>query len=130
MNFYRCNDCGQVIKKYIDNEKVVTCCNEPMMLLEPSLVEANDEVHQVHVRHVGNFVNIHLPNHPMKAVHHIAFITLKTNRNHQTIPIALNMKPEVTFVVDFEEHIESIYVYCSIHGLINLSLDGINKEIN
>lgn len=121
MNFYRCQICGQVVMKHVDYQNNLTCCKQELELMNTNVEDVADDIHNIEVRHVGNFLNVTVKNHPMKHIHHIAFIALKTNLNYQTKPLCVDQSPEALFVVDMEEEIEYVYAYCNIHGLLSFT---------
>lgn len=123
MKFYKCVECERINLALIDKDSVINCCGKELELLSSTVIEETDLEHQIKIRQVGNFFTISL-DHPMKAIHNISFIAIKTNKEYQIKHLLLTDKPEITFLVDMEALVESVYVYCSLKGLIKLDINN------
>ena len=115
--FYKCNHCGNVVEKVVDNKVPVFCCGQKMEELVPNTVEASGEKHIPQVTLLGEGrikVEVGSVPHPMLEEHHIAFIYVETDRGG--IRVDLKDKPEAEIYVG-DANVTAVYEYCNLHGL-------------
>ena len=119
MDFYRCKHCGNIIA-YVENRGVnVVCCGEEMQLLHPNTVDAAVEKHVPVVEVDGNVVTVTVgaAPHPMTEEHHIAWISLHTEKGNQRKPLPSTGEPKAVFSLTDDDRALAAYEYCNIHGL-------------
>jgi len=109
----------------------MTCCEEETIELEPNRDELIVNEHKPKVRRIGNFITIDVGelSHPMINIHFIEFIMIETNEGFQCKQLRPNDKPQVSFLVELEETLINVYVYCSVHGLFDLD-EITEKEVD
>ena len=115
--FYKCNHCGNVIEKVVDNNVPVVCCGEKMQELIPNTVDASGEKHVPVVTCLDDCrikVEVGSVAHPMTPEHHISFIYVETENGG--IRVNLKDKPEAVICVSHDKPI-AVYEYCNLHGL-------------
>lgn len=123
MKLYHCLRCNQVFIGLFDSKTSMTCCGQNLEELQITSTE-EQEMHQPIIRQVGNFFTVTIGNqdHPMLEVHQVKFILIKTNQGIQYKLLETGKKPQVTFILDYDEMVEEIYAYCNLGGLIHLAL--------
>lgn len=121
MKFYRCTNCDQVYMILKDSQKPMTCCELETIKLSENENKDESESHKPHIRKVGNFVTMTLPNHPMIDVHHLDFICLETNKGFQFKSLENQELPKAEFILSKGEEIVNVYVYCNVHSLWSLN---------
>lgn len=115
--FYKCNHCGNVVLKIVDNNVPIFCCSEKMTELIPNTVDASGEKHVPIVNYIDDLhikVDIGSVAHPMSEEHHIAFIYVETDNGG--IMVNLEDKPEAIICVG-KSKVIAVYEYCNLHGL-------------
>ena len=115
--FYKCNHCGNVIEKVVDNKVPVVCCGEKMQELIPNTVDASGEKHVPVVTRLDDCrikVEVGSVAHPMTPEHHISFIYVETENGG--IRVNLKDKPEAVVCVCHDKPV-AVYEYCNLHGL-------------
>lgn len=75
--------------------------------------------HEIYLRKTGNIVTITAGlDHPMIDVHHIKFMIIETMHGTFLWRFELNSESSVTLFLAHDDEIEKVYVYCSVHGLL------------
>jgi superoxide reductase len=116
IKFYKCNKCGTIVDKILDNSDSLTCCDEKMQELIPNTVDAAQEKHvPVYERSEDEVVvRVGEVEHPMEKDHYIMWIAQVSD--NQTTRIRLY--PEQGTEVRFKYIPQStLYAYCNKHGL-------------
>ena len=117
--FYICEHCGNVIIKVKDKKVPVVCCGEKMEELIPGTIDASLEKH-VPIYNIENnkiAINVGSVEHPMTEEHFIEFVYVQTNFGEQVKFLKPNQKPIISFNLDENETVESVFAYCNLHGL-------------
>lgn len=120
MKLYKCNKCGQVIRKVIETEAPLICCGEEMKEISPKeneegLNEKHIPVFKRHKNKVITYVGEIL--HPSTKDHYIEWILLETNKGSHHKSLKPGDKPEAIFYLEDDEVVEAIYAYCNLHSL-------------
>jgi len=118
MKFHYCPICNQLYLKLIDTENEMICCEEPTEVL---ISNSEQGEHTPIIRKIGNFVTISVDkSHPIIDVHHISVIVMETNKGYQIKHLKINEEAKVSYILDNQEDIVNIYVFCNVHLLNSL----------
>lgn len=119
VKFYKCNHCGQIVIKVLDNNVSLMCCGEKMMELVPNTTDAANEKHVPVVTVSGHevLVQVGSVNHPMLAEHHIAWIYLETTKGLYQKNLKPGDDPKAIFYLEDDEDVIKAYAYCNLHSL-------------
>ncbi|HDS16077.1 MAG TPA: desulfoferrodoxin [Proteobacteria bacterium] len=114
---YKCELCGAVVEVLDLGADDLTCCNEPMVRLEPGTVDASREKHVPVIEKVDGGVKVKVGSvaHPMEEKHFIEFIEIIADGKICRKFLAPGEAPEAFFATS----VNSIVAreYCNIHGL-------------
>ena len=118
VKFYKCETCGNVALKVVDEGPTLVCCGNPMVELATNL-DGAPEKHIPSVQIEGSTVDVQIGAelHPELEVHHIMFICLVTEKGYQIVPIEAGIAPRAVFTVNPEDTPLKVYEYCNVHGL-------------
>ena len=113
---YRCSTCGGVVE-VLHSGAVMSCCGNPMTLLEGNAVDGAKEKHVPVVNVVDEGVRVIVGDveHPMQPDHYIEWIELVTPTQVLRKELKPGERPEAVF------HVQEKYLYarayCNLHGL-------------
>lgn len=117
--FFRCNNCGNVVVKYVDSGVPLVCCGRQMEELVPKTEDTMAEKHLPVVTRLDDFtlkVQVGSVPHPMLPEHAIRFIYLETEGGGM-IRFLPNYAPaEAVFHIGRCKPV-AVYEYCNLHGL-------------
>lgn len=118
VKFLICEKCGNLVGVVNDSGAPVSCCGEPMKVLEAGVTDAAAEKHVPAVTVDGNTVRVSVGSvaHPMTAEHSILWVYLKTDKGGHRKNLSPGDAPEVCFALCDEKPSE-VYAYCNLHGL-------------
>ena len=116
--FYRCATCGNIVIKAYDGGGEISCCGQPMEVLQPNTTDAATEKHVPVVSLEGDTLTAQVGSvtHPMDEDHFIQWIYVVTEEG----VIARCLKPGEAPVATVNlEGQKPLYVfeYCNKHGL-------------
>lgn len=116
--FFRCELCGNITALIKAGGGELSCCGQPMKLLEPNFTEASTEKHipVVTVEEGKAIVEVGSAPHPMTKEHYIEWIFLCSENKGQRIELKPGDEPKAVFYIGNEE-ITTVYAYCNLHGL-------------
>ena len=120
MKLYQCSLCGQIITKIKDTQIPVVCCGQEMVEIFP---KHEDKVlgdkHVPVIDKKGNNVTITIGSvpHPMSKEHYIEWVVLETNKRSYRHCFKPGDVPQTRFIIDKDEKVEAVYVYCNLHSL-------------
>ncbi|MCD8316786.1 MAG: desulfoferrodoxin [Eggerthellaceae bacterium] len=119
VTFYKCETCGNIAIKVIDDGPELVCCGKPMTKLVAGSTDAATEKHvpAVSVEETHVHVNVGDVAHPMQPEHYINLICCVTDKGYTIHKLSSDVAPETDFYVGPEEHPEKVYEYCNLHGL-------------
>lgn len=119
MKIYKCEICGNLVYLLEDGGGTLTCCDEPMTLLEAKEADMKLEKHVPVINVSGNHVTVTVGStiHPMEEKHYITKIFVKYNNKVVTFDLHPNEKPVVEFDILEEFNKLEVYEYCNLHGL-------------
>jgi len=114
---YKCSHCGIVAEVLSPGDGTLTCCNEPMVLLEENTTDAAQEKHVPVIDKIDGGVKVTVGSvaHPMGDDHYIEWIEILAGG--KTYRQALNPgdTPEAIFAVDAPNIVAR--ASCNLHGL-------------
>jgi superoxide reductase len=114
--FYKCERCGNIVALLVKGGGTLSCCGEPMKLLEAKSSEAGMEKHLPVIEHKGAELSVKVGSvpHPMLEEHHIVFIALVSDGHLVVHYLKAGDKPETSF-----RNVPhgTVYSYCNVHGL-------------
>ncbi len=117
---YRCNICGNMIEVLHIGTGIVTCCNQPMELLDEKTGDLGPEKHIPIIEETENGIKVNVGEipHPMEDNHCIEWIEIIANDKVYRKVLKPDEKPEAEFNIKLE-NIDEIQAreYCSIHSL-------------
>lgn len=116
--FYRCETCGNLVYLMNEGGGTLTCCGEPMTLLDPNTVEASGEKHipVITVKDSQVTVNVGSVDHPMTDAHYIEWIFLCAGEEILCRRLNPGDAPKAEFCVQDADTVTA-YAYCNLHGL-------------
>ena len=117
--FYKCAKCGNIAIKVVDGGGTMSCCGEPMQVLEANTTDAAKEKHVPVIEAKGSQVTVKIGSapHPMVEAHYIQWVYLQTKNGGQFHYFAPGDAPEATFALAEGDAAVAAYEYCNLHGL-------------
>ncbi len=117
LGFYKCLICGNIVEVYVGAKGELTCCNQPMELMQELEADSSTEKHVPVVEKIqgGYKVVVGSTLHPMQEEHYIEWIELVVDNKAYTKFLAPDDSPEAIFMVEGE----NVYAreHCNKHGL-------------
>lgn len=119
LEFYICENCGNIIEFVKDAGVPVMCCGRKMTQIVPNTVDAATEKHvPVYEIEDGKVqVTIGEVEHPMLPEHYIEWIAIETTHGCQRKELKPGDAPKACFGLCDGEELKAVYAYCNIHGL-------------
>lgn len=119
LRFYKCEICGKIITILSDTGIETVCCGQEMQELVPNTTDGSAEKHVPAWTAEGNVVKVQIGSdpHPMTENHLISWIGLQTDRGFHFKELKPGDEPCTCFLLCEGEHAETVYAYCSLHGL-------------
>ncbi len=117
-NYYKCEECGNIVSVLDAGHGTLKCCGEPMVLLVPSNGPEGQEKHVPVVTELEGKVEVVVGSteHPMLAEHYIEWIELATATTSCRQFLSPGEAPRATFQIRTGEDY-LITIYCNVHGL-------------
>ena len=117
LQVFKCNVCGHMVEVIHDGAGTLTCCNQPMQLMEENTVDAALEKHVPVIEETaeGILVKVGSVAHPMQDEHYIEWIELLADGKVYRQFLAPGEKPEALFTIKAKD--VSAREYCNLHGL-------------
>lgn len=116
VNFYKCDECKNIIEIIEENSFNITCCGKAMKKLEANTIDAAVEKHIPVYEKVEDelVVRVGEIEHPMEKDHYIMWIAQVTENK----VIKVKLYPEQSTETRFP-YIPgaTLYSYCNKHGL-------------
>jgi len=97
--------------RLIDCDNRITCCDGVSEEFDKGNDPEECKNHQPMIHKIGNFVTIHVDNHPMLDVHHILFIFLETNQGFQFKDVSRELVAKADFILAKAEEIVDVNVF-------------------
>ena len=119
MNFYQCQNCGQIIAIVEETGMPIICCGEPMKKIAAGTADASKEKHVPVCEIAGNKIHVTVGSdaHPMTDDHYIKWIAIQTKQGNQRKCLTPGMKPEACFAICDDDEVLAVYAYCNLHSL-------------
>lgn len=116
--FFRCEVCGNIVGLVNEGGGTLTCCGQPMKLLEANTKDAALEKHVPAFKLDGNTLTVTVGEvlHPMTEEHYIQWIAVYQDKHMQRTELTPDGKPETVFTIDGNKPF-TVYEYCNLHGL-------------
>jgi superoxide reductase len=117
---FRCAICGNIVEVLQVGGGTLTCCGQPMTLVEESTADATTEKHVPFIQKTagGYLVKVgEMQSHPMLDAHFIVWIELQTDRGSYRKFLKPGDAPEAEFAVGGDEKVAGAREYCNLHGL-------------
>lgn len=117
LQVFKCNVCGNMVEGIHEGAGTLTCCNQPMQVLDENTTDAAQEKHvPVIVKKDGGFlVTVGSVAHPMVDDHWIEWIELLADGKAYRQFLNPGDKPEAFFCI--EAKAVSAREFCNLHGL-------------
>ena len=116
VNFYKCNECKNIIEIIEENSSNIICCGKAMKKLEANTVDAAVEKHIPVYEKVEDelVVRVGEIEHPMEKDHYIMWIAQVTENKVTRVKLYPEQSTETRF-----PYIpgSTLYAYCNKHGL-------------
>lgn len=116
---YKCNVCGNIVEVLHTGVGTLTCCSQPMNLLEEKTTDPEISVEKhvpiIEKDEMGVTVKVGSIPHPMEEAHHIEWIEILTEKGYSRKFLKPSDAPEASFPVKTE--ILKVRAYCNLHGL-------------
>jgi len=115
---YRCELCGNIVEVMYGGAGTLTCCNQPMRLLEENTTDAATEKHVPIVATSPDGIQVKVGSvpHPMEEAHFIQWIELIDDNTVYRRFLSPGQAPEATFTVAAGTKVVA-REYCNLHGL-------------
>lgn len=117
LEVYKCDACGNIVQVHNGGAGQLTCCDEPMELLEGKTADFKTEKHVPVIEKIdgGYKVVVGSTAHPMEEEHYIQWIELLAEGKSYVQYLKPGDAPEAVFMVDAAE--VSAREYCNKHSL-------------
>lgn len=114
---YRCNLCGNIVEVVQPAGGTLSCCGQPMELLQENSKDAALEKHVPVIEKIagGYKVSVGEVTHPMLEEHYIQWIELVAGSQVMRKYLKPGEKPEAVFLTDATDVFAR--EYCNLHGL-------------
>ena len=121
--FYRCAVCGNIVVKVNDGGGQLSCCGQPMEVVEPNSTDAAGEKHVPVVERDGRLlsVNVGSIDHPMEEAHSIQWIYVVTEEGVIIRCLKPGEAPHAEIDLGGQTPV-AVYEYCNLHGLWKIDL--------
>lgn len=116
LEVYKCEKCGNIVEVYHVGGGTLTCCGEPMKLMEEKTADSATEKHVPVVEKIdgGYKVTVGSTLHPMTAEHYIEWVELITEYGVLTAYLNPGDDPIAYFHTDAKDVVAR--EYCNVHG--------------
>ena len=113
---YKCGVCGNMTEVLHESGGTLSCCGQPMNLLQENTVDAATEKHVPVIQKIDNGYKVMVGEvpHPMLAEHFIEWIELISGELIMRKHLKPGDAPEAVFYTDATD----VYAreYCNLHG--------------
>jgi superoxide reductase len=117
---YKCAICGNMTEVLNAGGGTLSCCGQPMNLLEESNADSTTEKHVPFISKTdaGYLVKVgEMQDHPMMEAHYILWIELQTDQGNYKKFLKPGDKPQAEFTTAKDEIAVGAREYCNLHGL-------------
>ena len=118
VKYFVCEHCGNLVEVVEASGVPMMCCGQKMTELKPNTTDAAVEKHVPVVKEEAGKVTVEVSSvaHPMTEEHHIAWISLQTDKGVQRKTLDHTGAPKAEFQLAGEKAVKA-YAYCNLHGL-------------
>ena len=116
VEFYRCEECGNLVALIRKGGCTPTCCGRAMTRLAANSTDAAQEKHVPVVTREGGRIKVAVGStlHPMLPEHHIEWIALAAGDRLEFRFLKPGEEPKAEFA---EAGSGTVYEHCNLHGL-------------
>jgi superoxide reductase len=116
---YKCKDCDVMFEVLHGGEADLSCCGNPMILLDENSTDAATEKHipVIEKTNGGVLVKVGSVEHPMQDTHYIEWIEIHVGSKVYRKHLQPGDKPEAFFKIEDNEDVSYAREYCNLHGL-------------
>lgn len=116
LEVYKCDVCGSIVEVLHASFGDLSCCGQPMKLLEEGVTDAAKEKHVpvIEKTAAGCKVKVGAVPHPMEEKHYIQWIELLADGVSYTAFLKPGQAPEAEFCVKADK--VAAREYCNLHG--------------
>ena len=117
LQIYKCEVCGNIVTVLHVGGGELTCCDQPMTLLQANTTDAAREKHVPVIEKTGSGFKVRVGSvgHPMEEKHYIQWIELLADGRLHIQFLSPGQKPEAVFNIQAEK--VTAREYCNLHGL-------------
>lgn len=117
LQIYKCAVCGNIVEVVYGSNGELTCCEQPMELLDEKTADAATEKHVpvIEKSDGGYKVTVGSTLHPMEEKHYIEWIELLTGSKAYRQFLSPGDAPEAVFNVEADS--VTAREHCNVHGL-------------
>jgi superoxide reductase len=115
---YRCEVCGNIVEVLHAGVDSLSCCGQPMLLMEEKTSDpekGEKHVPVVEKTNSGILVNVGKIAHPMETAHYIEWIEVLSGGKSYKKFLNPGEKPQAEFMIKDKGII--VRAYCNMHGL-------------
>jgi superoxide reductase len=115
---YRCEICGNIVDVLHAGVDSLSCCGQPMQLLEEKISDpekGEKHVPVIETTKTGILVKVGKIPHPMQEIHYIEWIEVIAGGKVYRRFLNPQDKPEAEFCIKEKEIV--VREYCNMHGL-------------
>ena len=118
MQFFICEECGNLMGALHFSGAPMTCCGQKMKELSANTSDGAKEKHVPAVTVEDDLVTVEIGSvpHPMTDAHYIAWIYLQTEKGGQRKNLKPGDEPKAVFALH-DDKVVAVYEYCNLHGL-------------
>lgn len=118
LELYKCEVCGNLVQVVLTGQGELTCCSQPMKLLEPNSENSPiGEKHSPVVEFRDNKKFVQVMSHPMIDEHYIEFLEVyKKDKSELHLKYLKPQDIPEMDISNFSDDLEAT-AYCNIHGL-------------
>ncbi len=123
-SIYKCDVCGNVVELLYAVTDKLSCCDQPMVLMEADTVDASKEKHVpvFEKTDAGCIVKVGSVEHPMDEKHYIEWVEISTDSGKRYKQfLEPGQAPEAKFCCpsscSASDPVTSVRAYCNLHGL-------------
>lgn len=116
LEIYKCERCGNIIEVLHGGPGELSCCDEPMVLMEENNADSTTEKHVPIIEKTENGVKVTVGStfHPMDEKHYIEWIEIINGDYIQRKYLSPGDAPVAEFYVPYSEKLIA-REYCNIH---------------
>jgi len=117
LQIYKCEVCGNMVQVVHASSGTLTCCKQPMTLLQEGVTDGAVEKHVPVIEKTSDCYKVKIGSaaHPMEEKHYIEWIELIADGKSYRQFLNPGDKPEAKFMIRADT--VTAREYCNIHGL-------------